>query len=73
MAHFYALTELEHEIVRLGELRNMFAVIVNGAEESDRVDLISALNYIRGSLDDINDVMKEKFQQLFDKVKDDGN
>lgn len=71
MKYFNALNEVENEVIRLGELKNLLAVIANGLECSSSEEIVSSINYIEGSIRDISDNLSEKFQILFDAVRDD--
>jgi hypothetical protein len=65
------LNNLETQIIRLEEMRSLFSVLANGAEESDAEDIRSALWYIEGSLTDIHDNLRSEFNELWDHVSDD--
>jgi hypothetical protein len=71
MKHFNALTEVENQIIRLASMRDTYNVIINGAEQSSKEELISAMEYIQGSIEDIADMALEKFQILFDSIAHD--
>jgi hypothetical protein len=71
MKHFNALTEVENQIIRLASMRDTYNVIINGAEQSTKEELISAMEYIQGSIEDIADMALEKFQILFDSIAHD--
>ena len=74
MKYFNALTELENEIGRLDEMCKTYSVIVNGVGESSKEDIISSLYFIQGAIQDINLKLSDKFQQLFNIIRnDDGN
>jgi hypothetical protein len=68
MKHFYELTEVENQVIRLSEMRNLLRVITNGMETSTREEVESAVNYIEGSVCDISEKLSEKFQILFESV-----
>ena len=67
------LDEIENEIIRLGELKNLYVVVSNGSEDSSKEHLVSALNYVEGSLTDIHERLAEKYQTLFDTMSRDKN
>ena len=68
MKHLYELTEVENQVIRLSEMRNLLRVITNGMETSTREEVESAVNYIEGSVCDISEKLSEKFQILFESV-----
>jgi hypothetical protein len=68
MKYFNAMDQIETEIIRLGEMKNLYAVISNGAEESRKEELISALQYMEGSLNDIHRNLTDNYQHLFDTM-----
>jgi hypothetical protein len=71
MKYFDQLTSVENEIIRLGELKNLYEVISNGADSSNNEQLISAIGYIEGSLSDIYQNLMNNYQTLFDTVASD--
>jgi hypothetical protein len=71
MKYWTELNNLETQIIRLEEMRSLFSVLANGAEESDAEDIRSALWYIEGSLTDIHDNLRSEFNELWDHVSDD--
>lgn len=68
MKHFTQLTNVENQVIRLAEMRNLLAVIVNGLDGSDKEEVDSAINYIQGSIDDISEKLSEEFQVLWDHI-----
>ncbi len=68
MKHFVELTNVENQVIRLAEMRNLLAVIVNGADTSSKEEVDSAIAYIQGSIDDISEKLSEEFQVLWDHV-----
>ena len=64
MKYFDALDNVETEIVRLSEMRNLLAVLINGVDSSSREEIISAFHYIEGSISDISDQLLDEFLQL---------
>lgn len=68
MKHFDELDAIETEIIRLGEMNNLFSVISNGAEQSSKEELISAVRYIEGSLNDIQDSLRNNYRSLFEEI-----
>jgi hypothetical protein len=71
MKYFDELDSIETEIIRLGEMKKLYSVISNGAEHSEHNELVSAIQYTQGSLDDICAELKVKFQELFNVIKAD--
>ena len=63
MKYFNQLDLVETEIIRLGELTKLYNVISNGANSSNREQIISAIGYIEGSLEDIHKNLAEKYPQ----------
>lgn len=61
---FNVLDQVDSEVVRLSELKNVYSVICNGADSSNKDELISSLHYIEGSLADISEKLNDSFQQL---------
>jgi 5-methylthioribose kinase len=68
MKHFVELTNVENQVIRLAEMRNLLAVIVNGAYSSSKEEVDSAIAYIQGSVDDISEKLSEHFQHLWDTI-----
>ena len=68
MKHFEVLNEVDTQVVRLAEMRNLLAVIINGLDSSSQEEIVSAFHYIEGSIDDISEQLSEKFQQLHEAV-----
>lgn len=68
MKYFNELTDVENEIIRLGEMRKLLAVIANGTDGSTRDEIESAIHYIEGSISDISDRLFERFQILFNAI-----
>lgn len=76
MKYFSALTDVENEVIRLSEMRNLLAVITNGLDGSSKEEIVSTLHYIEGSIRDISENLSIKFQNLFDNIvsgEDDGD
>jgi hypothetical protein len=70
MRYFDELDSIETEIIRLGEMKKLYSVISNGAEHSDHDQLVSAVQYVEGSLDSICTELEIKFQVLFNAIKE---
>ena len=71
MKYWTELNNLETQIIRLEEMRSLFSVLANGAEESEPEDIRSALWYIEGSLTDIHRELRGEFDELWEHVLSD--
>jgi hypothetical protein len=71
MKHFNELDNVETQIIRLGEMTSLLAVIANGVDASSADQLRSVIHYIEGSIDDIHTQLAIAHQSLFNSVKDD--
>jgi acetolactate synthase small subunit len=69
--YFDELTNVENQVIRLVEMRRLLAVIVNGLDGSSEEEVNSAINHIRGSIDDISEKLSDNFQLLFDTIATD--
>ena len=71
MKHWNELTELESGIIRVGEFKNLFKLLVAGVENDTDIKVLqSAIYTMEGMIDDINSTLYEKFQTVWDAVKD---
>lgn len=71
MNHWTELTELESAIIRVGEFKNLFKLLVAGAENDvDMKVLQSSIYTLEGMIDDIDSTLYEKFQTVWDSVRD---
>jgi hypothetical protein len=68
MSTFELLDAVETQIIRLGELTNLYNVIVNGMPTSQPEEILSSIQYIQGSLEDINMHLAVDFQILHNAV-----
>ena len=68
MKYWTELNNLETQIIRLEEMRSLFSVLANGAEESSAEDIRSALWYVEGSLTDIHRELRSEFDELWEHV-----
>ena len=68
MKYWTELNRLETQIIRLEEMRSLFSVLANGAEESSAEDIRSALWYVEGSLTNIHRELRSEFEMLWDSV-----
>ena len=71
MKYWSELNNLETQIIRLEELRSLFSVLANGAEESSAEDIRSALWYVEGSMTSIHDELRNEFDELWEHVLSD--
>jgi len=71
MKHWNELTELESEIIRVGEFKNLFKLLVAGTENYVDIKVLqSAIYTMEGMIDDIDSTLYEKFQTVWDCVRD---
>jgi hypothetical protein len=71
MKHWGELMELESAIIRVGEFKNLFKLLVAGSENYVDVKVLqSAIYTMEGMIDDIDSTLYEKFQTIFDAVRD---
>ena len=71
MKYWSELNRLETQIIRLEELRSLFSVLANGAEESSAEDIRSALWYVEGSMSSIHNEQRNEFDELWEHVLSD--
>jgi len=71
MKYWTELNNLETQIIRLEEMRSLFSVLANGAEESNAEDIRSALWYVEGSLINIHRELRSEFDELWEHVLSD--
>lgn len=70
MKHWNELTELESAIIRVNEFKNLFKLVVAGAENDMEPKVLqSAIYTLEGMIEDINSTLYEKFQTVWDCVK----
>ena len=71
MKHWTELNELETAIIRVGEFKNLFKLLVAGTENYVDIKVLqSAIYTMEGMIDDIDSTLYEKFQTVFDVVRD---
>jgi hypothetical protein len=71
MKHWGELNELETEIIRVSEFKNLFKLLVAGTENYVDVKVLqSAIYTMEGMLDDIDSTLYEKFETVFNAVRD---
>ena len=71
MKHWSELTELETEIIRVSEFKNLFKLLVAGSENYVDIKVLqSAIYTMETMIDDIDSKLYEKFQTVWDCVRD---
>jgi hypothetical protein len=71
MKHWSVLMELESAIIRVGEFKNLFKLLVAGTENSVDIKVLqSAIYTMEGMIDDIDSTLYKKFETVFDAVRD---
>jgi hypothetical protein len=71
MKHWSELNELETAIIRVVEFKNLFKLLVAGTENYVDIKVLqSAIYTMEGMIDDIDSTLYEKFQTVFDAVRD---
>ena len=74
MKHWNELTELETEIIRVSEFKNLFKLLVAGTENYVDIKVLqSAIYTMETMIDDIDSTLYEKFQTVWDCVRDEGD
>ena len=70
MKHWGELNDLETAIIRVGEFKNLFKLLVAGTENHVDIKVLqSAIYTMEGMIDDIDSTLYEKFQTVWDAVK----
>ena len=73
MKHWSELTDLESAIIRVGEFKILFKLLVAGSENYVDVKVLqSAIYTMEGMIDDIDSTLYEKFETIFNAVRDEG-
>lgn len=70
MKHYTRLMQIEEQVIRLEEMRNLVAVIGNGIDCSTEAEIASAVHYIEGSIADISQQLSENFKLLFNEIRE---
>ena len=71
MKHWGELNELETEIIRVSEFKNLFKLLVAGTENYVDIKVLqSAIYTMEGMIDDIDSTLYEKFETIFNAVRD---
>jgi hypothetical protein len=68
MSIFHLLSEVETQVIRLGEMCKLYNVVVNGISTSTPDEIASSFQYIQGSLEDISLQLSADFQTLHEAV-----
>jgi hypothetical protein len=71
MKYYSELSEIETQIIRLSSVSSVLRVISIGAEQANAEDVRNALWYIEGSIEDIHDCLRARFDDVWDAVRDD--
>jgi hypothetical protein len=71
MKYYAELSNLESEIIRLDSMQSLLRLISEGAHNNNEKDVINALWYITGSIEDINEKASQHFQDLWSQVRED--
>mgnify|MGYP000918693074 CR=1 FL=1 len=71
MKHWNELNDLETAIIRVGEFKNLFKLLVAGTENYVDIKVLqSAIYTMEGMIDDIDSTLYEKFETIFNAVRD---
>lgn len=71
MKHWGELNDLETAIIRVGEFKNLFKLLVAGTENHVDIKVLqSAIYTMEGMIDDIDSTLYEKFETVFNAVRD---
>lgn len=71
MKYWNTLTEIEQQVIRVGEFKNLMNLIANGAECSTPEQLESGFFTLLGMIEDIDEKLSENFQTLWDEIRND--
>ena len=70
MKYYSELSEIETQIIRLSAMSSVLRVISIGAEQANAEDVRNALWYIEGSIENIHDCLRARFDDVWDAVRD---
>jgi len=70
MVFYKELTAIEEEIIRFDTMRSLFTLMTNGLETSNIEDIRNSLYYVEGSLQDIHDSLRSKFDELWESFRE---
>ena len=71
MKYYAELSKLEEQIIRLDSMQSLLRLISEGAQNNHEKDVLNALWYITGTIEDINQNLSQQFQELWDTVRED--
>lgn len=70
MKYYSELSEIETQVIRLSAMSSVLRVVAIGSEQANHEDVKNALWYIEGSIEDIHDCLNARFNELWEKVRD---
>jgi hypothetical protein len=71
MKHWNELNELESAVIRVGEFKNLFKLLVAGTENYVDIKVLqSAIYTLETMIDDIDSTLHEKYETVVDAVRD---
>ena len=70
MKYYSELSEIETQIIRLSSMSSVLRVISIGAEQANAEDVRNALWYIEGSIEDIHNCLRDRFDEVWEAVRD---
>jgi len=70
MKYYSELSEIETQIIRLDSISSLLRVLAIGAEQANTQDVRNALWYVEGSIEDIHDCLRARFDEMWDTVRD---
>ncbi len=73
MKYWNSLTQLEEQVIRVGELKNLMNLVANGAETSSKQQLETGLFTLLGMIEDIDEKLYEQFSAVWAEIRDDGS
>ena len=70
MKYFSELSDIETQIIRLDSMSSLMRVVAIGSEQANEKDVKNALWYIEGSMEDIHNCLRARFDELWEMVRD---
>lgn len=70
MKYYSELSNIETQIIRLDAMSSLMRVVAIGAEQANDQDVKNALWYIEGSVEDIHDCLRARFDELWDYIRE---
>ena len=70
MKYYSELSEIETQVIRLSAMSSVLRVVAIGSEQANHEDVKNALWYIEGSIEDIHDCLRARFDEMWDTVRD---